>query len=288
MKLIKLFGFIGFSALVACTAATSDDGSSPGESDDIEAETTEEALTSGTSTYYAVRRDFRRCISPLCGGFWVNRVNATSTRCADGTSQPACYVTDLNLAALDLSAAKTAEVTSDPSRLVLRGYVNSKTHPNFGKLGTFRATEAWRAPAAGAATGIFYVVDDSNIRCFRAPCPSIRERKLNSSAAAKNITGVDLADAPGTDDEKSDAISFIAAKGLIVAGANIGPANERVLDGSQFFAPVQKSVALPAGSACFAGDTCGGGTKCCYPCGIQGCTNRCITPTSSGQCPMFP
>lgn len=282
MKLIKLLGFAALSTLLACSVASSDDAAAD---DGAEVDQSADELTSGVSTYFTIRHDFRRCVSPICGGYWVKRVNTATTRCVGGTYEAECYVADLNLAPLGLSDAALADVNSAPG-LVLRGSITTKTYANFGKLGSFRATEAWRASADGAATGTFYLVDDSGIRCFRAPCPSERERKLNSSAAAKNVADVDLAAAPGTATQKSDAIGEIAAHGLIVAGTNSGPSTGVTLHGTQYFTRVRGELA--AGAACSSGDTCGGGTKCCYPCGIQGCQNRCITPMASGQCPMFP
>jgi hypothetical protein len=287
-KLTQAVGLASVFALAACSAAPDD--AAPGEADEGEAETTDEALTSGVSTYFTLKRDFRRCMFPMCGGYYVSRVNRATTRCADGNYAAACYVAELNLSGLDLDAATTAEIPGDTSTIVMRGFVGAKTYANLGRFGNFRATEAWRAPAAGAdlPTGTFYIVDDSNIRCFRAPCPSTRERKLNSAANAKNITSIDLADAPGTDEQKWDALAETRSHGLIVAGTNTGPANELVLDGTQFYSRVRNHVGLPAGAVCSGADVCGAGLKCCYPCGIQGCTNKCITPMASGQCPMFP
>lgn len=33
---------------------------------------------------------------------------------------------------------------------------------------------------------------------------------------------------------------------------------------------------------------CGPGERCCYPCGIQGCVNRCMPVEAGGECPLFP
>src|SRR5260370_23237107 len=45
-----------------------------------------------TSTFYSLRRDLRRCVSPLCGGYFVKRVNMSSTRCANGRFMSECYL----------------------------------------------------------------------------------------------------------------------------------------------------------------------------------------------------
>jgi hypothetical protein len=40
-------------------------------------------------------------------------------------------------------------------------------------------------------------------------------------------------------------------------------------------------------TGCTSNAQCPAGTLCCYPCGIDGCTNMCITPIK-GHCPHFP
>jgi hypothetical protein len=45
---------------------------------------------------------------------------------------------------------------------------------------------------------------------------------------------------------------------------------------------------LEAGAHCTSDGECASGLKCCYPCGIPGCTNSCMAPTSAGTCPLFP
>src|SRR5260370_7964329 len=49
-----------------------------------------------TSTFYSLRRDLRRCVSPLCGGYFVKRVNMSSTRCANGRFMSECYVAGID------------------------------------------------------------------------------------------------------------------------------------------------------------------------------------------------
>jgi hypothetical protein len=43
-----------------------------------------------------------------------------------------------------------------------------------------------------------------------------------------------------------------------------------------------------AGTVCGSDFQCAAGLKCCYPCGIPGCENQCMTPWANGECPMFP
>jgi hypothetical protein len=44
---------------------------------------------------------------------------------------------------------------------------------------------------------------------------------------------------------------------------------------------------LLASQTCTSNSQCPPGTLCCYPCGIPGCMNMCLTPVH-GHCPFFP
>jgi len=51
---------------------------------------------------------------------------------------------------------------------------------------------------------------------------------------------------------------------------------------------------LPEGAVCESDAQCAEGLLCCYPCGIQGCQNRCTAPCDEtepwcgGGCPLYP
>ena len=79
-------------ATFGCAVQSADPASG---ADDTEA--SEGAVSaSSTSTYWRVRPDFRKCISPICGGWWVSRVNFATTKCADGKLASECYVAGLD------------------------------------------------------------------------------------------------------------------------------------------------------------------------------------------------
>ena len=71
-----MFAFLvaGFASLfVGC-------GNDDSSFDDTQAATDGKADGIDTaSTYYSARPDTRRCVAPLCGGWWVKRVNRSST-----------------------------------------------------------------------------------------------------------------------------------------------------------------------------------------------------------------
>ena len=85
--------FLAFTVTLALgCAATSAEVEDDGDSEQAEGA----ASLSSTSTYYEARRDFRKCMYPMCGGWWVHRVNRTSTTCADGSHASECYVAEID------------------------------------------------------------------------------------------------------------------------------------------------------------------------------------------------
>jgi hypothetical protein len=223
MKIWISLGFVAIAAsLVGCAPAHE-------EETDAVSEDTQDLSSSPLSTYYVARRDLRKCVSPLCGGYFVSRVNFATTRCADGSNAAACYVTDLDLSKLGLSDATVQKIedgvgTNDgEAAYVFRGTMSTKSHGSFGKLGYFKATEAWAGPELAPTVGTFYKLSDAQIRCITVPCPNIRERKLNSTAQPKNIAEIDLSGAPGTSKEKAHATQAIFdGAELIAVGTNSG------------------------------------------------------------------
>jgi len=229
-------------SLAVLTPACAPDAS---ETDQLESGTEGDVDGKSDSTgrygYYQARQDFRKCVSPICGGWYIHRVNATSTKCADGKYAAECYV-----ASIDLSSAN---VSVDLSTAVVRGSIKQTTFGSFGKLGTLVASEAWESATSQSASGIFYRVTDSGIRCIKAPCPSLNEAKLNSSAAVRAISGLDFSAVDATDDQITAAWGATSdGDGLLVAGTNHG-ARPSTLDASQFWIRV---TAKPA-KTCYVG-----------------------------------
>ncbi|MEO7095468.1 MAG: DUF6748 domain-containing protein, partial [Polyangiales bacterium] len=160
-----------------------------------------------TSTYFTVRHDFRRCISPICGGYWVARANKTTTTCADGSKASECYVAEIDWSAAGL----TQDDVNDASALslVLRGTIGSKAYGTIGTFGVFKPTEAWGSTVADAPSGNYYRVQDGGIRCITTPCFSLSADKLNSTI------GRTLSSLDGTYGGKALASLPVVATGTI-------------------------------------------------------------------------
>jgi hypothetical protein len=131
-------------------------------------------LSASSRTYVALRHDDRRCISPLCGGYWVRDLNrATPTE---------KYVSGLDFTGSGLGAAEEAIVREGLGEVVLRGKLGP-VEAQFGTR-TFVVSEAWRGmPGKAVAAGdSFFKLSTATVQCIRAPCPSYRAVRGNFTA----------------------------------------------------------------------------------------------------------
>ncbi len=81
------------------------------------------------------------------------------------------------------------------------------------------------------------------------------------------------------------------ATGLLFEGVDlvvVGDHQPDRLVGRNFFERAKGKKNLPAGQTCDATAQCAPGLLCCYPCGIEGCQNKCMAPAAGGSCPLFP
>ncbi|MCC6749273.1 MAG: hypothetical protein IT371_16540 [Deltaproteobacteria bacterium] len=247
---------VGGLAMAGCGATESE----PADQDQLEAD----ALTGAdgkddslysTSTYFSVRRDFRKCMSPLCGGYFVKRLNRTTTRCHDGVYAAECYAAELELSALGLSASDAASFEAEVAsgRGLLRGRVVAHTYGSGGGswvLGQFKASEGWRAASANAPTGIFRRMTDNGIRCIKAPCFNLHGPRLNSTLTM-DFSALDLRAAGATPEQLQKANEALLTRdGVIVAGlARTTRDGGRTMVGSQFYLRVKKSAPAPLSCA---------------------------------------
>ena len=202
-----------FAAACSTSSPVVDDlaGESPGD-DQVDAKS--DSPYADVYTYYAVSVDQRKCASPYCGGYWVSRVNRTSTRCFDGSYRSACYTPSLDWTSTLTDKLQAAAGNQDGVFALVRG---SFTHGSTS-LGQFSVDEAWVAEGAVAADGVFVKVKDNGIRCITAPCPSLTERALNTTRSAQ-LSDLDFSPSGLTDREVEGVQEdFYADHGSIVVG----------------------------------------------------------------------
>jgi len=277
------FGLLALGA-VACSAT---DEAQP-QVDDVD--NLEQGADGSTYTYYVTRPDYRKCAWPMCGGYFVHRVNRAKTQCADGSWQSECYVSQIDYSAIGLNQEQTYEVNSMAygARALLRGSIGVAEN-DFGPIATLLATEAWRGEAEQTEpTGTFYRAEDSGIVCFTWPCPVVLESKLNSSVT-KLIHDLDLYASGATEDRVDAGYAAFFDDAVMVVGSHetfSGPAGKgKALVASQFYTRI---LAEPEAVKC-GSSVCGAGEYCCNEscgtCAPEGgfCTQQVCEPTE-GEC----
>lgn len=179
----------------------------------------------GSYTYFAISGDLRQCAFPSCGGFFLDRLNRSTTKCGDGQAREACYAPELDMGEAGLSAAGYDELVAAANAsagggvsAIVRGrfaHGNSTAQP---ELGRFIVTEVWVAQSAAVADGVFVRAKDNGLRCITAPCPTTTERALNTSRKA-NIAEIDFTPS-GLDDDQVGELTqdLFQPYGLIFAG----------------------------------------------------------------------
>lgn len=183
-------------------------------------------LASGT---FVLRPDPRACPSPLCGGYWVSLANHARTTCGDGLLRPRCYV------AYVLGARDTNELSPVGGSLA-KGVLDFRQSPDFGRLGQLTVSAVWAPVGQKPATGRFFRLHDTGIRCIRAPCFSIRVNVLNSAGRGPLVSSLELGPARTADARRRAHAALSSREGLFAAGAIVSTTDGgRVVRASQVY-----------------------------------------------------
>ena len=240
------FNVIAPDNLLPAAVVTSDPPVN-GQSMQPESTSTSPDPLSTTSTFYTVRSDLRKCMSPMCGGYFVKRVNLPLTRCANGQDMAECYVAEIDW---------NGQAEVDAGRTLLRGSLLAKTYgARFGNLGMLRVNESWQAvgddhpprspkyPVVDdQTTDSFYLVRDRGVVCIVYPCPTHHEAKLNSTLS-QNIAGVDLSGASlGANDQPLVHAAMTGPDAAIIKGHNVPVSTSQQLKATRVYLRVRKSV----------------------------------------------
>ena len=183
-----------------------------------------------TSTFFTIRRDVRRCASPMCGGYFVRRVNHPRTLCANGRYAADCYVAEIDW---------NGHGQVEPNRALIRGDIVGNINSRVGRFGRFRVRESWEAAGSNAPSGDFFRVRDLGIRCITHPCLTHHEARLNTTVS-RRVAGVELNGAGATDAVIQQAFTAMTSReGILVSGSNhpvVGPAGRaQAFRASQFY-----------------------------------------------------
>lgn len=209
---------------LACISGCAVDAAEAEEGEEL-VEESEDAVSGAPSNfgYFLVtRRDLRKCIAPLCGGWYVKRVNEEKTRCADGTLQDECYVSSITYNGMGLSARELEEFSAAfESRKAIVKARQYKTKWNGVTIGTLKASEGWLgATGSDPGDGAFFRVAHNGIVCITAPCPSTSAYWLNSNDEQHILDlHLDTTPLPASQEALDHAASALGTKeGILVAG----------------------------------------------------------------------
>lgn len=219
---------LGFTTLPAIAISALAGCSTPAYSSDEpanESQGTYEAAATNT-TYFEIWSDLRKCASPTCGGWFVSRLNRSTTTCVDGRTATSCYTPVLDWSATGLTdreqapfldACHRAAVASGTYAIVRGEFARTNDTPR-PELGRFLVLEAWVAEGDPVTDGTFVRVRDNGLRCFAAPCNSLTEQTLNMTTTT-NMAALDWTPSGLDADQIAECTQdLVAPSGLLVAG----------------------------------------------------------------------
>ncbi|MCA2979786.1 MAG: hypothetical protein INH41_27730 [Myxococcaceae bacterium] len=222
----KLLGALSVLLLVGCGGSEADVAEGP-VPDDATAEETGE-LSARVSSYVVLRKDLRRCVSPMCGGWWVRDVNRATVR--------EVYVSGFDFKPSGLTDEVQVKVTeASDGEVVLRGRLGP-TEPRFGTR-PFVVAEAYRGmPGVSVGAGeVFSTVERAlGVHCVTTPCPDLRARRLHSSDSTL-LHGVEVSRAARASVDARWLKHRVTDRGAVVAARVVTRGRETVLDVGQVF-----------------------------------------------------
>ncbi|MDF3013784.1 MAG: hypothetical protein K0Q78_1988 [Cellvibrio sp.] len=167
------------------------------------------------SEVFTARPDYRKCLAPLCGGYFVKLVNKKLTQCANGRLQEECYVSAVVFGDEAINAGIHSFANKTP--LLLVGAIVPKHYSQIGKLGEFIAKEAYRSATQNTAVGKFYGVSNNGIVCITTPCFSFDQALLNSSNRITRLSDVNLEMSGALPEDVALAQTILANGGTLYA-----------------------------------------------------------------------
>jgi hypothetical protein len=266
--------------------------------------------------YYTLTRDLRECLSPLCGGYFVQALNQKKTKCYNGEkSSEGCYVAALDLSPTGLDQSQFWEpITSNDGGIVLGSY-KPTTYSNPEGLANLVVETGWVSfqvatrsvsrfcdcdpnpndndPVCDCGPGEV-CVDDPSDRCLGCTCPTIcrKDSPIDCSGGGECPPNLEcIVENPfcGGNDCKSTCVAFDARQST--CGGFFGWS---CLPGQTcIYQDCDPEVVDQCGGVCvqkigafcggIAGIRCGLGLTCVDPLG-DGCDNQCNGADCGGIC----
>ena len=209
-----LLAFAASPFLVACSGPAGEGPELRGV-DGAEVDSSTDGELAALSTFIVTRRDTRRCAAPMCGGVYVKKVNARTTKCLDGVARSECYVARIDLSAL--AGAEASRPAVEGSLALVEGALVPDVR--VATIAAFKTSALWVGASGAKAVGTFYQVKDSGIRCITTPCPSFTATPVNA-AAGRNIEAIVLnrtSPVASAADQAAGRASASTAAGVVLA-----------------------------------------------------------------------
>ena len=202
--------------------------------------------------FVTLRPDTRRGVSPLCGGYWVRRLNRTTMRCVDGRYAGECYVGAVDWSGLNLSDEALADfqTLAAQGRAVLRGRIDPMRAP-WSSTGELVVVGGWRPVTSTLTTAPVWTARDNGVRCITTPCFSVEAARVNVISSATDVSDVSLAGIAGLsrdDDARVRAALANADETVLLAGTVGAAGRGRALRATQAW--LQVSAPVPEHAFC--------------------------------------
>jgi hypothetical protein len=258
-RTMKIYCVLAVFLLVGCGGSNEDfAGVLDGERTAGEAE-----LSSTTDAFVSARRDMRRCVSPMCGGFWVKEVNSSTAE---------RYVNKLVFSSLALSNNIEGQISgAADSELVLLGRLGEK-ESRFNTR-SFVVTSAFRGLPGKTfdAKDTFFSVLPTRVNCIRAPCPTLQATRVNRTTGSMMVSDVSLEAALGSLVNGEWLKSRVLTNRALVVGRVADRSGSTTLEAKQVFVELpDRTQSCPR----FALPICSAGKVLAW----ERSSNRCTLP----------
>jgi len=229
-------------------------------------------LSTTKDTFVIARRDYRRCVSPMCGGYWVKDLNSTMQE---------RYVSAFDFTGSSLPASTFDVVRGAPdNELILFGRLGPK-ESRFDTR-TLMVTLAYRGMPGKtfSATDKFYGVFPTKIACITTPCANLQTTRLNRTTGHTMSSDMDLSGALGTMVDDQWMMSRAFSGKTVIAGKIVRKNRHVTVTASQVFVqlpdrafgcPIERPARCPSGqihSYERSPDRCTMPTGMCTPPGV--------------------
>jgi hypothetical protein len=207
---------------------------------DVDEVTSDESFELSTTrdTFLIARRDNRRCVSPMCGGYWVKDLNSTMQE---------RYVSGFDFTGSGLSDDVQGQAAGAPdNELVLFGRLGPKENRfDTRPLLVVMAYRGMPGQSFGA-TDKFYEVFPSRIACFTTPCRNLSTTRVNRTTGHTMASDISVADALGTLVDEQWLHNRVMFGRAIVAGEIVRQNNHVTVEAHQVFVELpDRTVSCP-------------------------------------------